>query len=59
MSIYEKAPPLTSDDMTPYDLEAIFFTRHADETGPVNLKSKVRWFGPLAKGEVDRYLDGK
>ena len=59
MQVEEQAPPLTSDDMTPYDLEAIFFTRHADETGPVNLKGKLLWFGPLARTEVYRYLGAR
>lgn len=56
MSIQTKAPPLTSDDLTPEDASMIF-TLMDEDIALIDMRFKLAIYGPLAKGQVDMQLE--
>lgn len=56
MDIYTKAPPLTSDDLTPEDASMIF-TLMDEDVALIDMRFKLAIYGPLAKGQVDMQLE--
>ena len=56
MDVYAKAPPLTSDDLTPEDASMIF-TLMDEDIALIDMRFKLAIYGPLAKGQVDMQLE--